>query len=78
VAREKLLEAERIRVGAGAYNLACVEAVAGNTMEAVRWLGVRLSSGERLTRAMVTAESDFDGIRNQPEFVSFVESLPEK
>jgi cytochrome c-type biogenesis protein CcmH/NrfG/MinD-like ATPase involved in chromosome partitioning or flagellar assembly len=77
-AREKLLEAERIQIGAGAYNLACVEAVEGNMIEAVRWLGVSVSSGGRLTRSKLAAERDFDGIRNQPEFVSFVESLPEK
>jgi hypothetical protein len=77
-AREKLLEAERIRIGAGADNLACLEAVEGNTIEAVRWLGVSVSSGGRLTRSKLAAERDFDGIRNQPEFVSFVESLPEK
>ena len=35
------------------------------------------SVGERLSRAKIAAEKDFDHIRNQPEFVSFVESLTE-
>jgi len=48
---EASLKAERIRIGAGADNLACLEAVEGNTIEAVRWLGVSVSSGGRLTRS---------------------------
>jgi cytochrome c-type biogenesis protein CcmH/NrfG len=76
-ARQKLLEAERMRAGSGAYNLACVEAIQGNTPEAIRWLQVGESAGKRLSRAMIAAEKDFDRIRNQPEFVSLVESLPE-
>ena len=76
-ARQKVLEAERMRAGSGAYNLACVEAIEGNTREAVRWLQVCKSSGERLSRTMIAAEKDFDRVRNQPEFVSLVESLTE-
>jgi cytochrome c-type biogenesis protein CcmH/NrfG len=76
-ARQKLLEAERIRAGSGALNLACVEAIEGNTSEAIRWLQACESAGVRLSRAMIAAEKDFDRIRNQPEFVSLVESLAE-
>jgi tetratricopeptide (TPR) repeat protein len=76
-ARQKLLEAERMRAGGGAYNLACVEAVAGNTGEAVRWLQVFKSAGAPLSRARIAADKDFDQVRNQPDFVSMVESLPE-
>jgi cytochrome c-type biogenesis protein CcmH/NrfG len=76
-ARQKLLEAERMRAGSGAYNLACLEAMEGNASEAVRWLQVFQSSGERLSRARIAADKDFDRVRNQPEFVSLVESLPE-
>ena len=75
--RQKLLEAERMRAGSSALNLACVEAIEGNTSEAVRWLQLFGSTGERLSRAMIAAEKDFDRIRNQPEFVSLVESLDE-
>jgi tetratricopeptide (TPR) repeat protein len=76
-ARQKLLESERILAGSGAYNLACVEAIEGNATEAVRWLQVFKSSGERLSRSRVASEKDFDRVRNQPEFVSLMESLPE-
>jgi Tfp pilus assembly protein PilF len=76
-ARQKLLETERMRTGSGALNLACVEAIQGNTREAIRWLQVGESAGQRLSRAKIAADKDFDHIRNQPEFVSFVESLAE-
>jgi MinD-like ATPase involved in chromosome partitioning or flagellar assembly/Flp pilus assembly protein TadD len=76
-ARQKLLGAERVRAGSGAYNLACVEAMEGNTREAARWLQVCKSAGERLSKASIAADKDFDQVRNQPEFVSLVESLPE-
>src|ERR1022692_3312124 len=64
-------------VGRGAYNLACSHARTGDTRGAVRQLQVCESVGERLSRAKIAAEKDFDHIRNQPEFVSFVESLTE-
>jgi tetratricopeptide (TPR) repeat protein len=76
-ARQKLLEAEQMRAGSGAYNLACVEAIQGNTIEAVRWLQLFESTGARLSRAKIAADKDFDRIRNDPEFVLLVESLPE-
>jgi len=76
-ARQKLLEAEQMRAGSGALNLACVEAIDGNTSEAVRWLQLFESTGVRLSRAWIAAEKDFDRIRNDPEFASLVESLPE-
>jgi tetratricopeptide (TPR) repeat protein len=63
--------------GSNTYNLACAEAIEGNTREAIRWLQACESAGERLSRARIAAEKDFDRIRNQPEFVSFVESLDE-
>jgi hypothetical protein len=49
----------------------------GNTNEAVRWLQVFKSAGGRLSRAKIAAEKDFDRVRNQPDFVSLLESLPE-
>jgi hypothetical protein len=78
LAREKLLKAEEIRAGSGSYNLACVDALEGNTKEAIHWLQVAESTGTRLSRAKIAAEKDFDRIRHRPEFVTFVESLPEE
>ena len=75
--RRRPNEAERIRAGSGALNLACVEAIEGNTIEAIQWLRASKSAGVRLSRAMIAAEKDFDRIRNDPGFVSLVESLAE-
>jgi hypothetical protein len=72
-----MLAAERINSGVGAFNLACLEALQGNLSEAVRWLKICHSSGGWLSRARIAAEKDFDGVRNQPGFVNFVESLAE-
>jgi hypothetical protein len=72
-ARQKLLEAERMGAGSGAYHLACVEAIEGNTREAVRWLQVFKSTEAPLSKARIAAEKDFDRVRNQPEFVSLLE-----
>jgi tetratricopeptide (TPR) repeat protein len=76
-AREKSLLAEKIRPGSGAYNLACVEALDGNAAEAIRWLQTAQSTGKLLSRAIIAADRDFDRVRNDSGFVSFVESLPE-
>jgi cytochrome c-type biogenesis protein CcmH/NrfG/MinD-like ATPase involved in chromosome partitioning or flagellar assembly len=76
-ARQELLEVQRVRPGSGAYDLACVEAIQGNAPEAIRWLQVGESTGALLSRAKIAADKDFDRIRNQPEFVLLVESLPE-
>jgi hypothetical protein len=77
LAREKSLLAEKIRPGSGAYNLACVEALDGNAAEAIRWLQTAQSTGKLLAQAIIAADKDFDLVRNDPDFVSFVESLPE-
>ncbi|MBI3679702.1 MAG: hypothetical protein HY235_04835 [Acidobacteria bacterium] len=76
-ARQKLIEAERVLAGAGAFNMACLEALAGDAKEAVRWLRVLDSFGERISKARLAAEKDFDGVRGQPDFAGFAASLPE-
>jgi MinD-like ATPase involved in chromosome partitioning or flagellar assembly len=75
-AREKLLEAERLRPGIAAPNLAYLEAIEGNTSEVIRWLQIGKTAGERISRAMIAGE-DFDRIRNDPEFVLLMQSLAE-
>lgn len=77
-AREKLLKAEETGHGRGAYNLACVDALEGNTKEAVRWLRIAESAGKQLSRAKIAAEEDFDRVRDHPEFFTFVKSLPQQ
>ncbi|MGH9720385.1 MAG: TPR end-of-group domain-containing protein, partial [Bryobacteraceae bacterium] len=74
-ARKRLLEAERISPGSGAYNLACVEAREGKMWQAVQWLQAAQMAGQRLSRAKIESDNDFDRVRNHAEFVKFVESL---
>jgi hypothetical protein len=75
-AREKLLVAESIREGAGAFNLACLESRLGNEGEAIRWLKVDHASGGQPNRKKITEDADFDSIRNSQAFHAFVETLP--
>jgi hypothetical protein len=77
-ARQKLLEAEQLHAGSAAYNLACLEAIEGNPADAIRWLQGSKSSGEEISKTKITAEKDFDKIRNHPDFLSFVESLKQE
>jgi tetratricopeptide (TPR) repeat protein len=72
--REALARAEQLWPGSGSYNLACVAAVDGEASEAVRWLNVAAAHG-RVTREKVEQDSDFDGIRNHPALVEFLDSL---
>lgn len=71
-AQRKFVEAERIHAGSAAYNLARIEARRGNANEAVRWLKISESAGKHASRVSALADNAFDGVRDQPEFVSFV------
>jgi len=71
-ARQKLLEAEQLRSGSGAYNLALLEAIQGNEAEASDWLRVWESTGRH--PSPVDVEKDVKSLRHQPVCVS--PSLP--
>ncbi|MBU1260958.1 MAG: hypothetical protein KJ757_00925 [Planctomycetes bacterium] len=45
-AREKSLQAEQIKKGGGAYNLACIAAIEGNEEECKKWLKIGEEAGE--------------------------------
>ena len=75
-AREKLLAAERIRPGSGAYNLACFEAGESNVAEAIKWLKQDAETDRQSTKKQLTEDTDFDPIRNAPAFAEFLRSLP--
>jgi tetratricopeptide (TPR) repeat protein len=49
------------------YNLACYFALAGNKTQALSWLGRALRS-EKSLRKLIPDESDFDALRNDPDF----------
>jgi hypothetical protein len=58
------------RKGSGLY------AIQASTHESIRWLQKVPHSDSRLSRAHIAAEPDFDPIRNDPEFIAFLSSLP--
>ena len=49
------------------YNLACCEALAGRTEEAIEHLGVAIERREAM-REFAAGDSDFDSIREEPAF----------
>jgi MinD-like ATPase involved in chromosome partitioning or flagellar assembly/Tfp pilus assembly protein PilF len=57
-------------------NFACVAALRGDSIECVRWLERALASGHHLTREKIEPESDFDRVRETPEFKKFMAKLP--
>jgi len=75
-ARQKLLAAEQLQSGPGAYGLACLEARQGSAENAVSWLRQGLKSGLPLSRGEIAQELDFDRVRNDPIFQTFLQSLP--
>jgi hypothetical protein len=77
VAREKLLAAEQIHRGAGAYNLACLEAAEGDAVKAAEWLRHAVEAGGKLSRKRIVEDNDFDRIRDDRAFVEFLRTLPE-
>lgn len=53
------------------YNLACCEALAGRTDDAIEHLRLAVQKSERL-RAFAAGDSDFDSIRSEPAFEELV------
>lgn len=49
------------------YNMACYFALAGEKAQALAWLGRALRMDSSL-RKLIPGESDFDGLRNDPDF----------
>lgn len=60
---------EAIKEGRGSYNLACVEAQRGNIAAAIKWLRLGKDKSSAFPDcAHIAADSDFDRIRDEPEF----------
>jgi hypothetical protein len=53
------------------YNLACCEALAGRTQDAIEHLRVALERSEQL-RSFAKEDSDLDSIRDEPAFKALV------
>ena len=53
------------------YNLACCESLAGRTADAIEHLRLAIDRAERF-RSLAASDSDFDPIRDEPEFKELV------
>ena len=74
-ALRRLMMAEHLLPGCAAYNLACLHALRGEEDEVRRWLSVGLELRELPPRATFEADSDFQSLRDQPWFESFLTEL---
>lgn len=54
------------------YNLACYYALAGDKSQSLSWLGRALRMKGDLT-SLIAKESDFDGLRKDPDFLRLID-----
>ena len=73
--RKKFMKARAIKVGPASYCLACLEALLRNAKESIHWLQDAMAAGEALTAKRIADETDFDSIRNDPQFSAFIKTL---
>jgi MinD-like ATPase involved in chromosome partitioning or flagellar assembly len=73
-AEEKLLAAEQLRVGSGAYNLACVAALRGDHENCRRWLERSRAASKLPSRQHLMTDTDLDSVRNAPWFAELLSS----
>ncbi len=65
----KYEQAEKIKPGSGAYNIACFYAVKSNVSLAVHWLKIAKDKNTNFPDCThIAKDTDFDLIRNMPEF----------
>ena len=67
-ALEVLMKAEKIKKGAGAYNLACIYSLKGNDKESLRWLKTGLKMKPTTSRSHILSDTDLDNIKETDEF----------
>lgn len=67
-AKEKCLKAEDIKVGAGAYNLACACSLLGQTEECKKWLKIGEAEGTLVTGQYATNDWCLENVRNEEWF----------
>lgn len=65
--RQKCLEAERIKPGGGAYNLACGEALSGNHDAALEWLEKAIRA-DRSDAVSARTDKDMESLWDHPRF----------
>ena len=74
LAGKTLLRLEETRYGEGAYNLACVYSLLGQSEAARRWLQRAHELGQ-LTVDYLRHDTDFDGVREESWFGELVAEL---
>ena len=79
VAYQKLTEALLLKPDyqRAYYNIACLEALRGDAEKSVEQLELWAKYDPAASRKKLDKDSDFDKVRNTPEFQSFREKLPE-
>ena len=73
-AREKLLGAEAITAGRGAYNLACLSALEGDADECRQWLDVCKRTGRLPSKENMLADPDLASVRGEPWFLDLLKA----
>ena len=67
-AKEKLLKAESIKQGSGAYNLACINCLMGDEGQCRKWLEVGQEEGTLATREEAMKDEDLENVSNKEWF----------
>ena len=73
-AEQRLLEAEKIAAGRGAYNLACVSALRGDVNACRKWLEATIEHGRLPPQAHLESDSDLDSVRDEAWFQEILAS----
>ena len=76
-AKEKALEAERIKPGAGVYNAACAWARLGEEDECQKWLERCRELGKLPPRKHMEEDEDLESVRDKEWFKEILEKAPE-
>jgi hypothetical protein len=71
-ASEKLLAAEGLVTGSGAYNLACIAALRGQPDECRHWLQRSHAAGRVPSRQHLMADDDLRSVRDEPWFAELL------
>lgn len=72
-ARRVLTEASQLDPNGSVYNLACLEAIQGNKVEALRLLELALNAGD-VTAKYAEQDEDFKSLRDDPSFKALIKS----
>jgi NAD-dependent SIR2 family protein deacetylase len=74
-AKEKALNAEKIMLGAGAYNLACLSALQNQEDECQKWLNTSWRANNLPDCNHLAQDSDLDPVRGQSWFQDFLREV---